>query len=304
MLELLTAEEMGRADRLTIEGGVPGAVLMENAGRGVADLVSSRFPDAPTVAVLCGPGNNGGDGFVAARHLLDRGYRVRLGFDGDPAKLPVDAAAMAARGRGGWVLPAAALWLAQAVKENGTGHVWTIDDGSEWSLLLQAPACPLLPEERKESHAAFFNDVLDRFGLAPQVTFIPRKVPPFPRIDGKIDLLFSDFLHGPNMILSLLGYFLPRMSRASSILIDSASTAFPSYALLEILIGQLNDGKLPQALLEMTHEDDRAAVTDFVRSSRFTLVHLTETKNRRQNSTTWIKIEPIDLRPHPATAWH
>jgi len=199
---------------------------------------------------------------------------------------------------------AAALWLAQAVKENGTGHVWTIDDGSEWSLLLQAPACPLLPEERKESHAAFFNDVLDRFGLAPQVTFIPRKVPPFPRIDGKIDLLFSDFLHGPNMILSLLGYFLPRMSRASSILIDSASTAFPSYALLEILIGQLNDGKLPQALLEMTHEDDRAAVTDFVRSSRFTLVHLTETKNRRQNSTTWIKIEPIDLRPHPATAWH
>lgn len=97
MLELLTAEEMGRADRLTIEGGVPGAVLMENAGRGVADLVSSQFPDAPTVAVLCGPGNNGGDGFVAARHLLDRGYRVRLGFDGDPAKLPVDAAAMAAR---------------------------------------------------------------------------------------------------------------------------------------------------------------------------------------------------------------
>jgi len=100
MLELLTAEQMGRADRLTIEGGVPGAVLMENAGRGVADLVSSRFPDAPTVAVLCGPGNNGGDGFVAARHLLDRGYRVRLGFDGDPAKLPADAAAMAAASAG------------------------------------------------------------------------------------------------------------------------------------------------------------------------------------------------------------
>ena len=97
MHELLTAEEMGRADRLTIEGGVPGALLMENAGRGVADEVSGRFPDAATVAVLCGPGNNGGDGFVAARHLMERGYRVRLGFDGDPAKLPADAAAMAAR---------------------------------------------------------------------------------------------------------------------------------------------------------------------------------------------------------------
>lgn len=97
MLELLTAEEMGRADHLTIEGGVPGAVLMENAGRGVADEVSARFPDAATVAVLCGPGNNGGDGFVAARYLTERGYAVRLGFDGDPARLPADAATMAAR---------------------------------------------------------------------------------------------------------------------------------------------------------------------------------------------------------------
>jgi len=97
MLELLTPEQMGRADRLAIESGVPGAVLMENAGRGVADEVSLRFPDALSVSVLCGPGNNGGDGFVAARHLLERGYRVRLGFDGDPAKLPADASTMAAR---------------------------------------------------------------------------------------------------------------------------------------------------------------------------------------------------------------
>lgn len=97
MLELLTAKEMGVADKLTIEGGVPGAVLMEHAGRNVADEVSRLFPDASTVAILCGPGNNGGDGFVAARYLLDRGYGVRVGLDGDPAKLPADAAAMAAR---------------------------------------------------------------------------------------------------------------------------------------------------------------------------------------------------------------
>jgi len=95
MLELLTAEEMGRADRLTIQDGIKGAVLMENAGRAVADEVSRRFPDAETVMVLCGPGNNGGDGFVAARHLRGRGYKVRLGFNGDPTRLPTDAAAMA-----------------------------------------------------------------------------------------------------------------------------------------------------------------------------------------------------------------
>ena len=100
MIELLTAEEMARADRLTIEGGVPGEVLMENAGRAVAEELSRRFPDAGTVAVLCGPGNNGGDGFVAARHLKERGYKVRLGFNGDPARLPMDAAAMAKRWSG------------------------------------------------------------------------------------------------------------------------------------------------------------------------------------------------------------
>ena len=97
MLELLTAKEMGRADKLAIKGGVAGAVLMENAGRSVADEVSLRFPDASRVAILCGPGNNGGDGFVAACRLLERGYFVRLGFDGDPSALPADAAEMAAR---------------------------------------------------------------------------------------------------------------------------------------------------------------------------------------------------------------
>ncbi len=97
MIELLSPEEMAKADRLAMEGGVPGATLMENAGRAVAEELSRRYPDAGVVAVLCGPGNNGGDGFVAARHLMEKGYKVRLGFDGDAARLPQDAAAMAKR---------------------------------------------------------------------------------------------------------------------------------------------------------------------------------------------------------------
>jgi hydroxyethylthiazole kinase-like uncharacterized protein yjeF len=97
LLELLTAEEMGRAERLTIEGGVASLTLMENAGRGVTEEVVRRFPRGSKILVLCGPGNNGGDGFVAARTLRERGYHVRLGLLGHTDTLKPDAKEMARR---------------------------------------------------------------------------------------------------------------------------------------------------------------------------------------------------------------
>jgi ADP-dependent NAD(P)H-hydrate dehydratase / NAD(P)H-hydrate epimerase len=100
MIELLTTDEMGEADRLTIAGGVAGMTLMENAGRAVADRVATRHPPGSRVAVVAGPGNNGGDGFVAARILLERGYRVGVLMVGDAARLKGDAALAARRWRG------------------------------------------------------------------------------------------------------------------------------------------------------------------------------------------------------------
>jgi NAD(P)H-hydrate epimerase len=80
MIPVLTADEMRRADRHAIsEVGLPGPVLMENAGAAVARVVDERFPQARRVVVLCGRGNNGGDGFVVARRLGARAEALVLG---------------------------------------------------------------------------------------------------------------------------------------------------------------------------------------------------------------------------------
>lgn len=108
--EILSVAQMYEADRLAIDSGISSLLLMEKAGRAVADEVTKRLKQC-RVAVLCGPGNNGGDGYVVARHLAERGWPVKLFALAQRPALRTDAAEMAK------------LW---------NGDVGTLTTGEEW----------------------------------------------------------------------------------------------------------------------------------------------------------------------------
>ena len=118
-MKILSAAEMKQVDSVTTSRyRVRGVTLMENAGRSVAEFIQSRFSNLAQrrVVVLCGKGNNGGDGFVVARHLLKMGAKLSAYFIGDPHDVKGDAAANLKRwkklgklvvdrgnGAGGWM---------------------------------------------------------------------------------------------------------------------------------------------------------------------------------------------------------
>jgi hydroxyethylthiazole kinase-like uncharacterized protein yjeF len=92
-LELLTTAQMAEADRRTIASGVPGMSLMENAAAAIAGVTGQilQKTSGRRILVLCGPGNNGGDGYVAARLLRGQRYKVRVASTTPPDELRGDA---------------------------------------------------------------------------------------------------------------------------------------------------------------------------------------------------------------------
>src|SRR5215813_3771873 len=97
-MKIVSVAEMREIDRITSEQcRIPSLTLMENAGSAVARFVLSQYPSAQSVSVICGKGNNGGDGFVVARHLAQSGRVVRVLMLCGPEELQGDAATMFAR---------------------------------------------------------------------------------------------------------------------------------------------------------------------------------------------------------------
>lgn len=141
---VLGVAQMAEADRRTIAAGTSGTTLMENAGAAVTDAIVRRWSRRP-VAVLCGPGNNGGDGFVVARRLANAGWPVRLSLLGARENLTGDAAVAAARWtRAVHPLDAQATLGAGLVVDAVFGAGLSRDVTGPAAAALDAPGLPLV----------------------------------------------------------------------------------------------------------------------------------------------------------------
>lgn len=181
MIELLSNAEMAKADRLTIAGGTAGMMLMERAGAAVADAVAARHPVGSEVAVLAGPGNNGGDGFVAARLLAQRGFNVRLMLAGEVSHLKGDAASAAAK----WERP-----IAQPHRDGFASASVVVDalfgagldrpvEGQAWDMIeaMNAQPAPVLAVDLPSGINGSTGAVMGvAVNAAQSVTFFCKKV--------------------------------------------------------------------------------------------------------------------------------
>jgi hydroxyethylthiazole kinase-like uncharacterized protein yjeF len=177
MREILTVAEMSAADRAAVTGGVESYLLMERAGAAVADAVAARWSPRPVV-VLCGPGNNGGDGYVAARRLAEAGWSVRVAAEAPPG------AGDAVRAAAGWTggtaaLGEAALDGAELVIDAlfGAGLARPLESGFE--AVLKAAQARALPLAADDLPSGLPGDTGRPLGIAPQaaltVTFHAKK---------------------------------------------------------------------------------------------------------------------------------
>ncbi|PKH70325.1 hypothetical protein CXF96_08300 [Stenotrophomonas sp. Betaine-02u-21] len=209
-------------------------------------------------------------------------------------------------------------WVAAAMKETGVGTLYTYDNASHFkseagrrfaSGLDGALANLLNRDDGPSSYLDFVAALLVWAGVDGPVAQVEgdidlKKIAAAPYLDPGVDCVFSDFSHSPESIQSLLGAFLGRLRPTASIFIDSASTQRLSYLTLERIVDDLNQNKLPIGILAGCTEAEVSALVRKVQCSRFRLMHLIEDRQRAQNSTAWLSVEPVDVVPTSAAFLH
>lgn len=193
-------------------------------------------------------------------------------------------------------LATVSLWAAAALVENGTGELVTVDDGSQYAN--NSDVVSLLGDQYTADYKAFVDQQLKLHGVAAVVNFVNKTLEELTFRDS-YDMLFADFSHSPFAVTRLLGQFLPRITRNSTIFIHSASTYYSSYHTLEAVVDLLNQKRIPLSLREMVNPGDLNRLEQLVNNCVFELTHLVENKQRNQNSAAQIRIVPCDIVPHP-----
>jgi hypothetical protein len=141
---------------------------------------------------------------------------------------------------------------------------------------------------------AIKNNLINYFKLSDSVTFINNQIN-LSNLPNNIDIIFSDFAHGPKDIVSMLPDMLLKCADSSVIMFDSASTYYSSYHTLEAIVALFNAGKIPASMKSSEQ------LLKKISTSKFTIQHMLESKPRAQNSTACLYIDPIDILPHPLT---
>jgi hydroxyethylthiazole kinase-like uncharacterized protein yjeF len=218
---LLDVRRMGEADRLTVATGTLATELMENTGKAVARAIEQRW-SARSVIVLCGPGNNGGDGFVVARHLSETGWPVRIALLGPRDHLVGPARHHAELWRGTVEpLTPGVLEGAELVVDGifGAGLSRALDGSSVETLAAAASRkLPIVAIDVPSGLMGDTGEALGAVAVALTVTFF-RKKPGHLLLPGRLlcgEVIVAD-IGIPNSVLDQIAQTLSRMIRASGL---------------------------------------------------------------------------------------
>ena len=174
-----------------------------------------------------------------------------------------------------------AFLTAQALKENIYGQLYTIDDGSFWDETVD--------------YKTFIDEKVKEFELDVNLNFYSQSLDftTFEPLNdlSNIEVLFNDIDCNPEYIVNTLAWLMPRIhkNKPCYFFIDGASTYWPSYSMLELLIKSLNEKNIPKKMLDFFGDDDE--LHKLMRNKVFTLVHFRKDEESAQNGFSMIKIE-------------
>ncbi len=195
----------------------------------------------------------------------------------------------------------ATAFLADAVKTNKRGHIWTIDNGSDWERLIGLLQSGSRPIKACSGYSQFVFSLLEKFQMTDCVTFLNQDCTlALEALPETIDLVFADAVDADVVgCQEMLCAFLPRLSHDASLFLDRVPTLNHSHLFLEYVIRELSRGKIPCFFREQLKGEYLTRLETLVERCNFQLIPLVERAagklNRQQNSRAWVRVSTADF---------